>query len=1245
MRPTDRLLRPLAWLALPACALCAAVGARAQTAPVSPTPAELAKYDVNRNGRLDPEELATMRAANASASATGDITQLSPFTVATTRDTGYFAENTLAGSRLNTNLGDLAASITVVTKQQMEDTASLDINDVFKYEASTEGSGSYSPSVVDRGTVKDTNAGYSFGNNGDTTTNAQSNRIRGLNSPDAAINNYSTNNRIPFDGYNIQSLEISRGPNSLLFGLGTPAGVVNTNYARATLNKEDGQAQVRFDNNGSYRGSLSLNRTLIKDQLAAYGAFVYDNRQFERKPSRDLYRRQYGALTYRPFSKTVIRGFAENYQNDANRPNSFTPRDWVAPWLAAGRPAYDPVARTVTVLDTNRVLGPYVTNVNSPGYNAAVNTILGANAFGTVANNPLFVAGLTSDDVARPLRRIDNGAVVDFFARQPQFYAPAQTNPATATPTAASLGWTAGDSRFLIADRMWTASAALPIPTTTVNGRTFTYGSYQNAGVTNKSLYDWTEYNTLQTNFGKVKARNYNLEIEQQLLPNLFFTAGWLRQDIDDVSNYTINQLQGATLAIDTNVNLPNGQRNPYFGLPFIFEGAGGGLDTFFAPETDDNYRAMLAYDLNLQNRGGWMKWLGRHRILGLWQEQDVMRAVERWRMNFVAGDADGTLRYVANAAAPGVATWSNTATMRHYYMASPGDPQARVTHSIGFYGNQGWQSPYTSMVNVWNYNNGQFQNDQLQESLVFSSAGSFKTQREVKGTQLALQSYLWEDRLVTTFGWRKDKYRARITTAGAIVDESGKTVEVALPNSRLFSNGSNGLVDRNLVMNRWNRWDRLEGATKTLGGAFRPLRGLGFIRRTFGENSLASEFLQGLSFYYNKSDNFNPPATFQTDYNLRPLPKPTGKGRDIGVGFNLFNNKLVARLNWYETENLNERTSAANTLLTRSAYSDTTTGIPWASTVVRIRNGLAAGRTLDQIISVNNWNSDTVNNVSDAANQQKIWDLLKLPVNYYTGISPGATQDSKAKGVELQLTYNITNNWRVKVTGSKDRATYRNVAPQYDDWISQRLPVWQSMTATEIPDFTDPNSGRRYSLRNFWTGYGFVNVAQIENTDGNTSPQAYYNNVVVSQVALAKALEGAISPMQRQYRASGLMSYDIREGRFKGVGLGGSLRWESKAAIGFYGKVGDPINSPTVINLNDVTRPVYDDGNYYSDIWISYSRRIFRDRIGWKLQLNVNNWTESGRLMPTQVNFDGTPWAFRIIDPRQFIVTSTFSF
>lgn len=154
---------------------------------------------------------------------------------------------------------------------------------------------------------------------------------------------------------------------------------------------------------------------------------------------------------------------------------------------------------------------------------------------------------------------------------------------------------------------------------------------------------------------------------------------------------------------------------------------------------------------------------------------------------------------------------------------------------------------------------------------------------------------------------------------------------------------------------------------------------------------------------------------------------------------------------------------------------------------------------------------------------------------------------------------------------------------------------------------------------------------------------------MVASQVASAKALEGAVSPDQRVYHASLLANYtlpsDAFGGRGRGWSFGGSERWESKAAIGYFGKVGDP-TQPTTFNVADITRPVYgDNGNYYTDLWITYSRKIYHNKIGMRLQLNCNNAFESGRLVPIAVNFDGKPWAFRIIDPRQWIMQATFTF
>jgi hypothetical protein len=1173
----------------------------------------------------DPKPVSASDAKVAEVNKEGALV-LTPFTVDTTKDKGYYAENTLAGSRLNSNLSDLAASITVVTKQQMADTASLDINDVFRYEANTEGSGSFTPSVTDRGTAKDTIAGYSLGNDGGTTTNAQSNRVRGLNAPDSAINYFPTNSRIPFDAYNTQSIEIARGPNSILSGLGSPSGIVNQTSAQAILNRNTNEVVVRTDQYGSYRASLSLNRSLWKDKLAVYGAFLYNNQQFSRKPSYELTRRQYGALTYKPFKNTIIRGFVENYLNNANRPNSIAPRDFVTPWLQAGRPSYDPIARTITKLDGGQTYGPYTLSTLSPGYNPLVPASAAAL---TATTSPFYVQGIGFDNISRPLQRIDDGQLVDFFQRQPVLYAPAQTNPATATPTAASLGWVPQDPRYAILDRQWTTSTNLPVPTSTVGGKTYTYGSYQLPGTTNAAIYDWRKYNINQANFGRVHATNYNLEIEQQILPNLFFNAGWLRQDIDSAENYTISQLTGATLQIDTNTKLPNGATNPYFGKVYVSDST---PDTFYQPETDDNYRAMLAYDLDLTKQSNLLRFLGKHRILGLWSEQDVIGKVERWRMAFVDGDADGKLRYLPNPTLNnGYNLWNDHAFARNYYLAKPGDPQAKVTQSSGFYGNRGWNAPFNAGIDVYNYNTGSFQKDQLSILSTFADNGSYTRQRQVESRTFAVQSNLLGDRLITTLGWRHDAYRARRTTTGAISRADGTVVAPGLNAVDVFHT-YNGQADYDLVMNRWNRWDKLSGDTKTLGAAFRPIKNWRGADK-FGE--LGSEFLQSFTLYYNESSNFNPPSAFQTDYFGKPLPKPTGEGKDGGFGFNLFGNKLVARVNWFTVENQNERTSAAGTLLTRLAYGDTTLMLPWAQSVVRIRHGANT--------QVSGWNTDTVNPLTSTALTQEVWDLLKLPVNYYAGTSAAGTQNSKAKGIELQMTYNPLPNWTIKVTGAKQETLYTKVAPEYDAWLAVRKPVWDAAKAADIPDFTD-GAGTQYSLNNFQTSYGYSSAARASNTDGNTNAQNYFNNTVVSQVALAKALEGVVAATQRKYRGSMLTNYAFARGKLKGFSVGGSERWESKAALGYLGRVGDPTN-PLNINVSDPSKPVYDQGNFYTDLWIGYSRKIFNNRYGWKLQLNVNNVTEDGHLQPTAVNFDGTPWAFRIIDSRQFILTSTFTF
>ena len=1203
-----------------------------------------------------------MQTTTSGAPTSEETVKMSPFIINTTKDAGYFAENTLAGSRLNTNISDLAASITVVNKQQMEDTGSIDINDVFRYEVSTEGSATFTPVIIDRNTAKDVLGGYSD-SGGAMTGNYQANRIRGMTAPDQGINNFPTNKLIPFDSYNTQSVEITRGPNSLLFGLGTPAGIVNQTMAQAALNKDTNEVTGRTDAYGSARASLAINRVLIPDKLAFYGAYLYNNQQFQRKPSGDLTRRLYGTITYKPFKNTTIRAFAESFSEAANRPNGLVPRDLITPWLQAGRPGYDPTTRSITVLDTGKVYGPYVSSTLSAGYvagnfsnSAAASTPLLSGVALPMVPNPQFVQGIMFEDISRPIRLIDGSTSVAYFQRQNPLYAPAQTSPATAVPTPTTLGWLPGDSHYMIYDRQWTSST-VSYPVTIVSNNSYPviggvpYQAYQNPGVTNKSIYNWDKYNTIQTNFADSRAANYSFEIDQQLLPNLFFNAGWFRQDIHIVSNDTMGALTGNTLQVDTNMKLPDGTVNPYFGAPFIEEGAGGGMDTFYIPERDDNYRAMLSYTPDFTKQNNFLKWLGHHRFLAMWSRQESKSVNERWRNGYVDGDPDAKLRYVQNLALSGQNIAAAGLTlMRKYYMGAPGGPQGVVTHSSGFWGNQGWNRPATSQIEVYNYTTQAWQQDTVTEQALFF--GGSRTRRQVNSWTLAAQDYLLNDRLVTTFGFRHDMYRAGTTSTGALTTAQGITYAPALTTAQQYVNGYTGALDYNVVMNRWGRWDYLRGNTRTIGGAFHMLKDVGFVQNIGGRDSLVSQFLNGLTLYINKSANFNPPSVYATDYFTKAPPAPTGKGKDVGIGFSLFHDKLVGRINWYRANNTNERTAAAATLVGRLAYEDYTLATYYENSILRIQNAEAAGKTFAQIIADRNWNTDASNNVSDETNQRKVYAAIGLPYLYYNSVinvGSGATQNSEARGTELQITYNPSPNWTMKFSADKQRTVYSNIAPQYDAWLAVRMPVWLSLVSPfpiGAPEntFTDAG-GAQYSMQRFWTAYGYSTNAILTSATGNTASGVYFNNIIGAAYATAKALEGATSPDQRKYHANFLTNYQFTTGKLKGWTVGGAERWESAAIIGFYGKVNDPVGFPGVVNFIDPSKPVYDSGNYYTDLWVAYGRKIFSNKIGWKIQLNIINAFESGHLQPIAVNFDGLPYAWRIVDPRQFVLSSTFSF
>lgn len=84
---------------------------------------------------LPAQEAAKPSASNPPAA--NETIVLSPFEVTTTQDTGYAGQDTLSGSRLRTNLKDIAAAISPMTAEFLKDIAATNIETAMEYGVGT----------------------------------------------------------------------------------------------------------------------------------------------------------------------------------------------------------------------------------------------------------------------------------------------------------------------------------------------------------------------------------------------------------------------------------------------------------------------------------------------------------------------------------------------------------------------------------------------------------------------------------------------------------------------------------------------------------------------------------------------------------------------------------------------------------------------------------------------------------------------------------------------------------------------------------------------------------------------------------------------------------------------------------------------------------------------------------------------------------------------------------------------------
>ncbi len=1188
MKSSNRLTQSLRRLIL--AQLCSALFVPFSLAQTASAPAvdaaALAKYDKNKDGKLDAGETAAMqadqaRAAGAVTTSTGsdstdkDVVVLSPFEVVA-NNKGYYSANTMSGTRFNSKIEDLASAITIVTKEQMSDFAMLDINDVFLYAAGTEGTGTYTDFVVDR--------------NGSISDNVQlnptqANRVRGIAPANVSLGNIETMGRVPVDPIAIDSIEISRGPNANVFGLGNPSGTVNQVPAAANLRRNRAQVSFRLDSYNGRRETLDVNRVLIKDKLAIRFSQVFQHDGFIRKPSGVDTERYNGMIKYQPFKNTTITGSYSYYKMYGNRPNALPPRDNISYWIASGRPTWDPITQQIHI---NGVTVATVTaaTYNGPDYFSA--TLLGA------THNQMF---------------IDNTGLAYWSA-------PQGTSNTAILPGATSAGPTSGGlaARYLLTTGAPGATgtaakpSAQPLFSTTPT-------------INDSKIYDWSSINLSSVNKIMDRTLTGNVQIDQVFFHTPFQTlvaqAAFMREDAQRYQRNLIgiaNDLgQSGQVGIDINERRLDGSVNPFFLRPFI------GTDkprTTRQPAKWDTTRAQVAYQVDFgESKSDWMKWLGAHTITGYTEY--------KYRVN---------RRYSFRDAIASNSPWIPTGVYRGNQSQVAGTPPL-IAITQGFYryylsDNQGTRIDYAphnfnygTYDFVWgNTATGVINHEQTMLGEVGSTdstGGTSNTKTVLKTKGAVIQSHLFSDRLVTTFGMRKDD----------VYSLFGGT-PFLLPNGKDIDYASTDAWEN-------RAWRTNTGRTTNVQFVARPFRDAKFLNR--GNGNFFTGLLNGLSVNYNKSDSFLPQSPAQ-DLFLRPLPNSTGSDKSWGIGLNMFDGKLYVRATRYHNVQKDARNGDANTISQRVIRTD----LPlFSTTPARFVLQTVAG-ALTATTGPNNNQFGWIRATNPGFTDQQVQDELARQMGLSTAlqaalINPNppiaATNDIIAKGTEIEINFNPTKYWTVSASVTEQQAITANVSQALAQWIALRMPIWTTLVDT--------------AAATNWTAAQLAAEPQHlwwdHNYGGSQTAHQNFDAFVGAPYNVILQLEGKSNPEVRKYNArvsTNLQLAGITDRpMLKKFNIGGAIRWEDKGAIGYFGAQ----SLPAVVTSLDTKRPIYDKAHYYFDAFVTYKTKLWNDKVATTFQLNVRNLTEDGRLQPIGAFPDGTPHTYRIVDPRQIFFTATF--
>jgi hypothetical protein len=1103
------------------------------------------------------------------------VVVLSPFTVQGEQEFGYSSTTTLAGTRLNTKIRDVGSAISVLTKELFNDTGAIDAETVLSYALNMEVSGTQGNYAGAAGSaVQSVDVTESRRN-----PQANGQRVRGLAKASLTRGFFLTD--IPFDDYNTSVITINRGPNSLLFGIGEPGGIIDQGLKSADTRSDFGSVSLRLGERNSMRETFDYNRVLLPDRLAVRLAGVSDKTNYQQRPAYKKDQRFYVAINAvlfenndsRVLGSTTLRGSFEKGRITGTPPNIIPQTDGLSPWFSV--PSYSAAE---------------LASLNGGTLPSALNWI----------NDGSFVPKMTVD-----IRKGSNQGNLANSGRSPWFFnLPITYNDPQAQ--VASIGLADPSVQGVIGRVRWNRlNPRHPLYKAQVDilslqpleSMPYTPG-YVAPVVQDFNVLD-NERMLLSgtTNHVEQEFEAPTIALEQILFDG---KAGIeLAYDYQTYTNWS--QLPYSTardnaLFIDLNESLPNAEPNPNVGRPFMVTSApsGNGPNITESENVRDSFRATAFHTLDFSDHENLLRHLGRNIFTAFHGAQSIRSESRTYRQSWV--DASSATD-VATALSSGLDGDRRSVYYVNYVgpsllgneFQSLGDVRITdwITNPMAKAGDR-YRLTYSNFVTpTINPANGlAVFTDEFE--VYHSLYDGIARLQEIDSDVLSWQGYLFDGSIVGMVGWRRDEATNYGGSGNALLP-SGEYDSANLNLATTPTVETGETLTKSVVFHLPRRWVELP----------------------YGSD---------LTFHYNESENFSPQGVRRNVRN-ETLSPPTGETREYGFTVELLDQRLALRLNWFETASTGISTDLGGVI-------DLVGGGMVADWLLRWREAEISGLTIDEALVQAGGTAGTF------ASHQAVYDEIIdfLPTEYqaiynFRFDAPGsqtvlwdevdgltATTSFATDGFELELTGSPTPNWSVAFNLGQQETVRTDTAPVASVLA---LAIRDNIAASALAGISDSPT----------------------RSDADTYTSRWARRALVSVVGdLSK--DGQVSQELRKWRANFITNYRFTgDTILRGFGVGGAIRWQDKIATGYpILEVNEGVVTP------DLANAFFGPAELNGDLWVTYERDL-SEKIHWKAQLNVRNAFGDNSPIPVITNPDGRVAVIRNSNPQEFFLTNTFSF